>query len=292
MPDLFTNCENAQDLAYKNICSGDHPINQEIKVFCESLWDNFKVHADSHFLTQIRRSFYERYWEMYLTSSLIDWGFQIKSHSHGPDILIKYDHNRIWVEAVTPGNGDPISNPDVVPEIEIGIAQLVPEERIILRLRQSVESKSIKFHDYIRDSIIRDNEPYVIAINGSKLNFMSGTDDIPYILKTILPIGDYTYSFTSETTSINFRDTIRRINGTNISTNVFLDSNYSHISAILYSNTHAGRYSDEIGTDYLLIHNPNAINPLPIDITQKGKVIRIATNDNDRTFTYQIENLL
>lgn len=291
MPDLFINCDNTQDLAYQNICSADHPINQEIKIFCEGLWNKFEVYADSHFLTQIRRNFYERYWEMYLTSSLIDWNFQVQSPRHGPDILIEDGNNRIWIEAVASGNGDPILNLDVIPEIETGIAQLVPEEKIILRLRSSVENKSAKYHDYIRDSIIRDTEPYIIAINGSKLNFMSRTDDIPYIVKSILPIGDYSYNFASETTSISYRDTIRRVGGADVSTNVFLDDNYRHISAILYSNTHAGRFDEEIGSDYLLIHNPKAINPLPADIIQKGKVIRIDTNQNNNTFTYRAENV-
>ena len=291
MPDLFTNCENAQNLAYKSICSANHPINQEIKIFCEGLWKKFEVYADTHFLTQIRINFDERYWEMYLTSSLIDWNFEIQSPNHGPDILIDDEINRIWIEAVTSGNGDPISNLDVVPEIETGIAQLVPEEKIILRLRSSVENKSAKYHDYINDSIIRDTEPYIIAINGSKLNFMTRTDDIPYILKSILPIGDYSYNFASETTSISSRDSIRRVGGAEVSTNVFLDDNYKHISAILYSNTHAGRFDEEIGSDYILIHNPNAVNPLLIDLIQKGKVVRIDTDEENSTFSYRTENV-
>jgi hypothetical protein len=291
MPDLFTDCENAQDLAYKNICSAEYAIEQQMKVFCESLWYKFEIHADTHFLTQIRRSFYERYWEMYLTSSLIDWGFEVRSSRHGPDILIENNDLRIWIEAVASGNGDPISNPDAVPDIETGAAQLVPEEKIILRLRSSIEAKSLVYHNYIRDSIIESNEPFIIALNGAKLNFMSRTDDIPYILKSILPIGDHYYDFQNETAGITYRDAILRENGTEISTNVFLDDNYKHISAILYSNTHAGRFDEDIGSDYILIHNHNAINPLPFDIIQNGKVIRIETNNDSNTFLYQTENV-
>jgi len=291
VPDLFTDCESAQDLAYKNICSSEHLIEQEIKVFCELLWEKFELYSDTHFLTQIRRSFYERYWEMYLTSSFIDWEFDIQSDRHGPDVLIQYNENKIWIEAVASGNGDPINNPDVVPDIETGIAQLVPEEKIILRLRSSIEEKSRKYHDYIRDGILESTEPYVIALNGAKLNFMSRTDDIPYILKSILPIGDQYYDFQNERSGISHRDTIIRENGAEVSTNVFLDDAYRHISAILYSNTHAGRFDEEIGSDFILIHNPNAVNPLPIDLIQNGKVIRIATDEESATFSYRIENV-
>ena len=291
MPNLFTNCVSAQDIAYKNICIAAHPIEREIKAFCELLWSTFEIHADTHFLEQIRRSFYERYWEMYLTSSLIDWGFEVQSARHGPDILIENNDLRIWIEAVASGNGDPIYNLDVVPDIETGIAQQVPEEKIILRLRSSIETKSLVYHNYIRDSIIENNEPYIIALNGAKLNFMSRTDDIPYILKLILPIGDHYYDFQNETAGITYRDTIVRENGTEISTNVFLDDNYRHISAILYSNTHAGRFDEDIGSDFILIHNPKAVNPLPIDLIQNGKVIRIEIDEDSNTFSYQTENV-
>lgn len=292
MPDLFSDCANAQDLSYRNICAGNHRINQQIKVFCESLWHRFEPYADAHFLTQIKSHFYERYWEMYLTCCLIDWGFGVQSSEHGPDILIKDNNLRIWIEAVTSGNGDPISNLDIVPDIETGIAQRVPERRIILRIRSSIENKLQVYHNYIRDSIIESNEPFIIALNGAKLNFMSRDDDIPYILKSILPIGDHYYNFETETAGITHRDTIVRENGAEVSTNVFLDDNYRHISAILYSNTHAGRYDEDIGSDFLLIHNPKASNPLPTDIIQMGSIIRIQINEENNTFSYCLEDVL
>ena len=167
----------------------------------------------------------------------------------------------------------------------------MPEEKIILRLRSSIEAKSLVYHNYVRDSIIESNEPFIIALNGAKLNFMSRTNDIPYILKSILPIGDHYYNFENETAGITYRDTIIRENGAEISTNVFLDNNYKHISAILYSNTHAGRFDEDIGSDFILIHNHNAINPLPFNIIQNGKVVRIETNEDSNTFSYQTENV-
>ena len=81
---------------------------------------------------------------MYLTSTLVDWEYEIQSNGHGPDILVKHDDNKIWIEAVASGNGNPICNADAVPDIEFGTAQLVPEEKIILRLRSSIEEKSRK----------------------------------------------------------------------------------------------------------------------------------------------------
>lgn len=287
MADLFTDCTSASDLAYKNICLDESPISKEIKLFCESLWAVYEEYADDHFLTEIRSQFYERYWEMYLTVKMLESNFQLGSANSGPDILMNHEDEKIWIEAVTSGNGDPVHNPDVIPEIECGIAQTVPVDRILLRLRSSIEEKSRKCLEYIENSTIEPDEPYVIALNGAKLNFMIRTDEIPYILKAILPIGDYFYNFDSEESGITHRDIITSETGAEVSTNIFLDDEYNHISAILYSNTHAGNFNQESGDDFILIHNPKAVNPLPINIIKKGKVITIAINENGDSFTYQ-----
>lgn len=287
MADLFTDCTSATDLSYKNICLGESPISREIKLFCESLWAVYEEYADDHFLTEIRSQFYERYWEMYLTVKMLKSDFQLESENSGPDILINHEGEKIWIEAVTSTNGDPVNNLDVVPEIELGMAQTVPVDRILLRLRSSIEAKSRKCLEYIENTTIRADEPYVIALNGAKLNFMIRTDEIPYILKAILPIGNYFYNFDSEESGITHRGIITRATGAEVSTNIFLDEEYNHISAILYSNTHAGNFNQESGDDFILIHNPKALNPLPINIIEKGKVITVEISENGDSFTCQ-----
>ncbi len=280
MNKLFTNCNDAQDVAYKNICLEKSEKQRKIKYFCESLWRKFNIYADNHFLSQIKRNFYNRYWEMYLTVTILEWGYTIESNSEGPDVLIKNKMNKIWIEAVTSGNGD---TKDSVPKVKMNITQVIPEEQMILRLRNSIEEKSKVYKKYIKDLIIEDKEPFVIALNGAKLNFMTD-DDIPYILKALLPIGNYYSNFKNETLSIGFRDKIVKKNGAEISTNIFFDDKYKHISAILYSNVNAYDFDKDLGSDFILIHNPKAINPLPIDILKKGKIITIDMNKENNTF--------
>jgi hypothetical protein len=38
--------------------------------FGETLWDRFRRFADPHFLTEVRRDFHPRFWEMYLNLCL------------------------------------------------------------------------------------------------------------------------------------------------------------------------------------------------------------------------------
>ncbi len=280
MNELFTNCENANDLAYKNICSAKHEEQKEIKYFCESLWKKFINYADKHFLSEIQSNFYERYWEMYLTVTLLEWDYSIESHNRGPDILIKNETRKIWIEAVASGNG---SSEDSVPNVKMNTTQIVPEEKIILRLRNSIESKSTVYKKYVNDLVIEDNEPFVIALNGAKLNFMTD-DDIPCIIKALLPIGDYYSSFRDEALGIEFRDKIIKNNKAAVSTNIFLDDKYKHISAILYSNVSAHGFDKDLGSDFILIHNPKARNPLPMDFLENGKIVTIETNKKNNTF--------
>ncbi len=280
MNKLFTNCNDAQDVAYKNICLEKSEKQRKIKYFCESLWRKFNIYADNHFLSQIKRNFYDRYWEMYLTVTLLEWGYAIESNSKGPDVLIKNEMNKIWIEAVNSSNGTSL---DAIPDVKFDTMQLVPEDKIILRLQNSIETKLIAYERYACRSIIKAKEPYVIALNSVALNFMTD-DEIPYVLKALLPIGDYVYNFKDEIMKIEFRDRIIKEKGSEVFTNIFFNDRYKYISAIIYSNVSAHAFNKDLGSDFILIHNPKAINPLPIDILKKGKIITIDMNKENNTF--------
>ncbi len=280
MKKLFFDCHNSEDIAYKNICLGKSKSQKNIKQFCESLWDKYKNYADSHFLSEVQKHFHDRFWEMYLTVTLLEIGYLIESSDKGPDILINYKNNKIWIEAVNSSNGIGL---DIIPDVEFDAQQLVPEDKIILRLRTSIEIKLKAYERYACTSIIKVKEPYIIALNSAGLNFMTD-DDIPYILKALLPIGDYVYNFKDEIMKIEFRDRIIKEKGSEVFTNIFFNDRYKYISAIIYSNVSAHAFNKDLGSDFILIHNPKAINPLPIDILKKGKIITIDMNKENNTF--------
>lgn len=280
MKKLFFNCNNSEDIAYKNICLGKSDTQKNIKQFCESLWDKYVNHADSHFLSEIQKHFYDRFWEMYLTVTFLEIGYSIKSSNKGPDILISYKDSKIWIEAVNSNNGTSL---DVIPDVKFDATQLVPEDEIILRLRNSIEVKLMAYERYACRSIIKVKEPYIIALNSAGLNFMTN-DDIPYILKALFPIGDYVYNFKDEIMKIEFRDRIIKEKGSEVFTDIFFNDRYKYISAIIYSNVSAHDFHAELGSDFILIHNPKAINPLSMDFFKKGKIITIDINKENNTF--------
>jgi hypothetical protein len=105
---LFSTGE-AEDRAYCNLYNVVSPEARVGRKFAERLWTQYWPYADATFLTEIRRDFHARFWEMYLTCALLQ-----QSQQHGyaiscpkrkkrgvPDILVEYGDLRIWIEAVT-----------------------------------------------------------------------------------------------------------------------------------------------------------------------------------------------
>ncbi|HEX9870723.1 MAG TPA: hypothetical protein VGC99_19435, partial [Candidatus Tectomicrobia bacterium] len=62
----------------------------------------------------------------------------------------------------------------------------------------------------------------------------------------------------------SFRDSIEKKSGEIVSTNVFLDPEYASMSAVLYSSVDALNRPKVLGSDFILVHNPLARNPLPL----------------------------
>ena len=88
-------------VAYRNIRDSKDGVLYRAKHHCEYLWIFFKHYADPDFRTELRNEFDARYWEMYLTVSLILAGFSVTCPKPGPDVGIIYKGKRIWFEAVT-----------------------------------------------------------------------------------------------------------------------------------------------------------------------------------------------
>jgi hypothetical protein len=56
---------------YRNLRDMVTPEARAGKEFAERLWTQYHPYADAHFLTEIRRDFHARFWEMYLTCTLL-----------------------------------------------------------------------------------------------------------------------------------------------------------------------------------------------------------------------------
>lgn len=206
---------------------------------------------------------------MYLGAALLSYGYSLKKVSDkGPEFFIEIGGKRIWIEAIAPLPG---TGPDAVPELSavtLDIAQEVPEEKILLRFTHAINEKFKKYVKDVNEKIIMPHDSYIIAINGKGIRSVLADGTIPYVAKSVFPFGHLVAEIDKRSGSVAdafylFRDKVVKNAGTPISTSMFLNENYNVITGLLYSCVDAVNYPDNIGSDFIYLHNPLALNPIP-----------------------------
>lgn len=285
---LFDNNAEATDLTYKNIRAGNNPYAVAAKQLAETLWTKYYPYADKHFLVEIRSNFDARFWEMYLACTLLDNGYNISHSDKGPDIRIDYENTIIWVEAVAPTSGDP-NKPDSVPELKMNVVQEVPDRQITLRYSSVIKDKYSK---YRKDGIDSD-DCYVIALNGCRIPWRHADYEPPRIVRSVLPFG--WQEITIDTVSHNvvnqghqYRTHIRKESGNQVDTSIFLDPEYKHISAVIFSTIDIANPTTVMGSDFILVRNPLALKQLPDDFPKTGWEYRAQVLKNTVTVLSKI----
>lgn len=285
MSSFFT-FEPAEDDLYNSLRDGltfseDEKIIQSMflkddKKNIEHMWSLYEPYADKDFLQEVRKDFHPRFWEMYLGFSLIKQGVSLAPYDKrkgGPDLLILRKKLKVWLEAVAPTAG---SSANAVPEIEFGVVRDVPDEQIKLRYCSVIDKKYKKYSVYTEKKIILEDDCYVIAVNGGAIPSASKEIDIPRIVRCVLPFGNEVIEINIDSLEVldvhhQYQGASYNKSGSLVSTNIFLNSKYDVISAILFSNVDALNYPNYPGNDFVLIHNPLAKNPLPRGLIQLGR---------------------
>lgn len=242
----------------------------EAREFVESLWKEYREFADKDYAQKISFEFHNRFWEMYLTCTLKSLGKNIlpKIREEGPDIEIDNSGSHIWVEAVaaSPGEG-----PNKVPTPKVNQLWFrVPEEQIVLRYTTVVDTKFQKYSGYKERQIISGSDPYVIAVNGYKVPLSwDSSDELPFIVQAVLPFGLPAINTNWENLSQSsfgyaHRPEIFNVSGKGVQTNIFQSKEYEGISGILFSKVGIDNFRTRPGEDFIFIHNPLALNKLPL----------------------------
>jgi len=260
-PQFFSSLEEAEDSTYNNIRDlNDHPYPDARKK-CLDFWEKFHPYADTKFLSQIQKHFGGGYWEMLLVNKMLEQSFLLSSEDNGPDICTYIANNKVFIEAVCPnkGNGDN----EVTLVVANDTVQSLEEDPISLRLTAAFAQKNRAFKNYLSEGIVADSDALIVAINGEDIPDIHIDDPYcPRIVKLAYAIGDAVITNNIETGSGSFsyqrRDNILNANLSPVGTNLFLDLENSHISAILYSHENVFNTGN-----YYLVHNPEAIIPLP-----------------------------
>jgi type I restriction enzyme S subunit len=269
-------------------------------------WKNFDVLgvADSTFETAFssgdNEKLYQRLWEMNLGLHLSSLGGSLSSKDKGPDFNLQIDGKTIWVEAVCPTPSG-ISEKYISPlkDDEIRVVKC-PSDEILLRWTQGLSDKKKQFDNYMDSTdgkipIVGNNDLNVIAINGCQLGFHSH-DCSPSLQHSIVvvtvPIGGMKIIIDRKTlkqtgNEWSYRDKIIKNNGSSVPTDTFLNPDYSYISAAIgsvFTFDNNGDLRDRM----VLVHNPNAVNPLPEKILKVDKEYVI----EDDGETISLKNIL
>jgi len=256
---------NAPSRAYRNIRDKVDGPAPKARAFIEDLWSKYRGLEDPHFLREVQTHFLERFWEMYLAVAFIEHGLMPKRGGDvGPEFWCQHEGQKIWVEAVAPGAG---GGDDRVEEPELGVATSVPTEKILLRFTNAVSEKRKRYLAARAKGLLGEDSCYVLAINSRGIPHAPYGDTLPYFVQALLPIGAPTLVIDRATgRSIDsyyaLRDTITKAKGSPVSTSIFLDSEYSFISAVLHSGVDCVNRPEAMGGDFVILHNPNAVRPL------------------------------
>ena len=287
MSSFFT-CEPAVDDFYKCLRDGrkfseDQKIIESMflkddKGNIEHMWSLYEPYADKDFLQEARKDFHPRFWEMYLGFSLINRGISLAKYDKskgGPDLLISSEKWNVWLEAIAPTAGEGVN---AVIEIEQEGASDVPDELIKLRYCSVIDKKHEKYKKYIdkEKPIISKEDRYIIAVNGGDIPSARKEIDIPRIVRCVLPFGHEVIeidrnSLEGADGDYQYQGTSYKKSGSPVSTDIFCNSSFNAISAILFSNVDALNYPNHPGNDFVLIHNPLAKNPLERGFIKLGR---------------------
>ena len=287
---LFNPTIPASDQIYVSLRDYAHFADARFHV--EELWKRFEPFADTQFKREIAIQFHPRYWEMYLGCLILDAGLSIAPSREGrPDICGTLPSGRhFYIEAIAPGSG---TSDDAVPEPE-SFAGTIPVDKIVLRIRSAIEKKFEAHGIYLEKNFVSTDDLYIIAVNPGIIRHTCINFDPPLILQALFPIGNLIDMFDRNDPSLRdvtytTRWQIERKVGPAIRTDVFLDSSYCGLSAVLFSNAYAPTPPRPIGTEVELVHNPQAVNRIDRGFLKMGSEYWLEGN-RLRSQDWNIEN--
>jgi type I restriction enzyme S subunit len=164
--------------------------------------------------------------------------------------------------------------------IQTNKAGWVPHDVILLRWTSAIKDKAEKLigsgdgsvKEYLQSGAVSLDDVYVIAVNGCRLrngpfSALHGVSQFPYALEAVFPIGPYEFRFDRQTLAIvgqgyQKRFHISKPSGSNVPTQIFLDSRYAPVSAIWAIDFNGGSVVGSTEPS-AIVYNPKALQPLP-----------------------------
>ena len=247
---------------------------EKARLDCEKLWPIFRDYADPNFKTEFGSRTHERWFEMYLTVSLLLAGHQIICPKPGPDVSLLAGDRRIWVEAVCASPGDR-GRRDSVPETVLGRVYREPTEQYVLRIRNALEGKQRKYRKYIKEGIVSGGDVSVVAINVFEVDGIG-----PYIeshfRRALYGVGNPLIRIDRRSgepleVSNDVVHNVKKASGAEVDLRPFVNGTMGHITAVLGSHAHVFNRPSKPGEDFALYPNFTGDVPWPQGVLKVGR---------------------
>lgn len=214
----------------------------------------------------------DRIAEMYFVDSLLNNNFSLEYRGRkGLDIWIKNING--WGEFVCSHNNDEMEKKNV-----LGKVRTVDEDECILRIIKVINDKRKKILNDLKNDVLNENDHIILFISTAQLIDpypMNIKGEICSYVRSVFPIGKVVmnYNLITKKSEIarNYEKFIN-VDGKMISHDLFLQEDYSIISAVVFSyqSIFQQYFNSEIpfksGDDFIVVHNPLARNPIPIGL--------------------------
>jgi hypothetical protein len=269
---------------YADIVQAPNRYLRKARRLTERMWSSCGQYVDADAPQRARKhDFHAVWWELYLAYALSEAGVSLvpkkdypRNAGKGrPDLLA--NNPRVWIEAVMPQPGtgaDALIEPPAPGVFE------VPADNFVLRLATALREKFEKVSGYIEDGTIPMSDVAIIAISGGRLPFRFQEYPIPNIVRALYGVGFLGMELDVQSrqrlgTYVEFRDHIDKKSKSPVPTDLFLQQESAHVSAVLYSCADCVNYPRRPGIEFILVHNPNASVPLPSTWLPLGEQYRM-----------------
>lgn len=216
-------------------------LRQGTRNWIEALWGKYHPYAEPRFLERLRAngSFHSFSWQMYIATVLLDRGYALQKNSgEGPDIQLIIDGKNFWIEAIvtTPGRdekakGMPLSG-DIYDSLDPRVA----------RINNALTTKYQKYKNKYLNKRCGNNEPFLIAINGTRTDTLMGTRALEaavYARGNDVLKRASTYSYQDGFYELRESIEVQKDGETvTVPTNYFCNDSYQELSGVIYCETH------------------------------------------------------
>lgn len=251
------------DPEFIRLAEGDG-VETDYRIRFQTNWKRYQPFcAESDFLYRIKTDFLPHAWQMIMANHLLDHGFNLISPlKEGPDYQVaKEAEPPILIEAaaITPGSAEDRYPVGRTPPY------YVEDEKIYLRIANTLQSKRNQYLKWLRRKIISDTQSYVVALfTGAIPDSSISSPRVTHLEQCLFAANlNSLQSGRTEVASVAERIYGVKHNGSHVHLNLFQDASFEEISGIISSTYSIYQTAAFQGQELHFIHNPNAKNPIP-----------------------------